>query len=143
MAAQNAHVVDRDKRSAAFMQAARDTRQRETVMIKRLLRQAALPAALLAATSLGGCYYPYGGYAYPGYAGYGGYYAGYGAYGYPAYVGTGLYLGGWGWRGGWGGWGWRGGYGWHGGWGGWHGGGWGGGWHGAGVGFHGGFGGRR
>jgi hypothetical protein len=104
-------------------------------MIKRILRRAALPAALLAATALGGCYYPYG-YAYPGYyaAGYG--YPAYYAYGYPAYVGTGVYFGGWGWRGGWGGYGWRGGWGWHGGWGGWHGGGWGGG-------FHGGFSGRR
>jgi hypothetical protein len=120
---------------------ARLDEQRESKMIKRLLRQAALPAALLAATTLGGCYYPYGGYAYPGYYGGYGYPGYYGAYGYPAYVGTGLFVGGWGWRGGWGGWrggwgGWHGGYGWHGG--------WGGGFHGGfGGGFHGGVGGRR
>ncbi len=104
-------------------------------MIKRSLRKAILPAALLATTLLGGCYYPYGygggyyGYGYPGYYG----------YGYPGYVGTGVVIGGWGWRGGYGccGYGWRGGYGWGGGWrggAGWHGGG--GGWHGGGGGWH-------
>ncbi len=87
-------------------------------MITRFLRRAALPAALLAATTLGGCYAyptgPYGSYTYAagGYYGYPGYYGGY----YPGYVGTGLFVGGWGYRGygGWyhgGGWGYHGGFG--------------------------------
>ncbi len=85
-------------------------------MLKNMVRRLVLPAAFLAATTLGGCY------AYPGYYGYGnGYYAGgpygYAGYGYPGYVGVGYIRGGWGgygygFHGG--GWGWHGGYGWRG-----------------------------